>query len=335
METINLNPDPAPVPNVVPAPAPAPVVKNTKGRTIVFVVLIVVVLFILGGVAYYFMNRDKKIEIMELPIGPSPGPSPGPPSYVGPTPDTTPTDIPDEYENINLEALDANPGETILVTEEGSIYKQNESGSTTENYMAFPMNIPTSVSENFVYAYNPNDTAVNASTLTGSNQTWVNQTNKCPDYTYNCLFYERVEDGRVKKITNNEGVDLLEQFTNDLYDGKLSVYTENKKQITDMYELDEEGRLYVKRPDLPGGKFLVKPGENSAPGMFFLALILAYWATGKPKPNIVIDLPNKTRAEIMTNIENFNKSLKTTSTDVPNEALSDIRDRVVFASPST
>jgi hypothetical protein len=69
--------------------------------------------------------------------------------------------------------------------------------------------------------------------------------------------------------------------------------------------------------------------------MFFLALILVYWATGKPKPNIVIDLPNKTRAEIMTNIENFNKSLKTTSTDVPNEALSDIRDRVVFASPST
>lgn len=246
METINLNP--APVPNVVPAPAPAPapVVKNTKGRTIVFVVLIVVVLFILGGVAYYFMNRDKKIEIMELPIGPSPGP----PSYVGPSPDTTPTDIPEDDENVNLEALDANPGETILVTEEGSIYKQTESGSTTENYMAFPMNIPTSVSENFVYAYNPNDTAVNASTLTGSNQTWVNQTNKCPDYTYNCLFYERVEDGRVKKITNNEGVDLLEQFTNDLYDGKLSVYTENKKQITDMYELDEEGRLYVKRPKI-------------------------------------------------------------------------------------
>ena len=315
METINLNPAPAPVPNVVPDPAPAPVVKNTKGRTIVFVVLIVVVLFILGGVAYYFMNRDKKIEIMELPIGPSPGPSPGPPSYAGPSPDTTPTDIPEDNENVNLEALDANPGETILVTEEGSIYKQTESGSTTENYMAFPMNIPKSVSENFVYAYNPNDTAVNASTLTGSNQTWVNQTNKCPDYTYNCLFYERVEDGRVKKITNNEGVDLLEQFTNDLYDGKLSVYTENKKQITDMYELDEEGRLYVKRPDLPGGKILAKPGVNSAPGMFFLALILVYWATGKPKPNIVIDLPNKTRAEIMTNIENFNKSLKTTSTE--------------------
>lgn len=303
METINLNS--APVPNVVPAPAP--VVKNTKGRTIVFVVLIVVVLFILGGVAYYFMNRDKKIEIMELPIGPSPGPSPGPPSYVGPSPDTTPTDIPEDDENVNLEALDANPGETILVTEEGSIYKQTESGSTTENYMAFPMNIPTSVSENFVYAYNPNDTAVNASTLMGSNQTWVNQTNKCPDYTYNCLFYERVEDGRVKKITNNKGVDLLEQFTNDLYDGKLSVYTENKKQITDMYELDEEGRLYVKRPDLSGGKILAKPGVNSAPGMFFLALILMYWATGKPKPNIVIDLPNKTRAEIMTNIKNITK----------------------------
>jgi len=112
METINLNPAPAPVPNVVPDPAPTPVVKNTKGGTIVFVVLIVVVLFILGGVAYYFMNRDKKSEIKELPIGPIPGPSPGPPSYVGPTPDTTPTDIPDEYENINLEALDANPGET-------------------------------------------------------------------------------------------------------------------------------------------------------------------------------------------------------------------------------
>jgi hypothetical protein len=102
-----------------------------------------------------------------------------------------------------------------------------------------------------------------------------------------------------------------------------------------MYELDEEGRLYVKRPDLPGGKILAKPGVNSAPGMFFLALILVYWATGKPKPNIVIDLPNKTRAEIMTNIENLNKSLNTTSTDVPNETLSDVRDRIGFASPTT
>ena len=197
------------------------------------------------------------------------------------------------------------------------------------------MNIPTSVSENFVYAYNPNDTSVNASTLLGSSQTWVNETNKCPDYTYNCLFYERVEDGRVKKITNNEGVDLLEQFTNDLYDGKLTMYTENKQQFTDNYELDEQGRLYLKRPELPGGKFLVKPGENSAPGMFFLALIITYWATGKPKPNIVIDLPNKTRAEIMTNIENFNNSPDTTATDVPNETLSDIRDQVDFVIPTT
>jgi hypothetical protein len=191
--------------------------------------------------------------------------------------------------------LDENLGDTIVVTEEGSEY-QNNNGSNTENYMIFPMNVPASVSENFVYAYNPNDTAVNATTLMGSNQTWVSQTNKCPDYTYNCLFYERVEDGRVKKITNNSGVDLLQQFTDDLYDGKLTVYTENSEQFANMYELDENGRLFLKKN---GENVQMKPGVNVPPGMFFMALVLKYYSTGKPKPKIVIDLPNKTKSEIM------------------------------------
>ena len=277
MDVVNLNPSTTPVQPT-----------KSRGGTLIYMIVVIALLLSLIAAGYLFYKSQSQ-EVIDLSkyAGPTTGPSPGP---------TTGPSMSEEDDSIvNVEALDENPGDTIVVTEEGSEY-QNNDGSNTENYMIFPMNVPASVSENFVYAYNPNDTAVNATTLMGSNQTWVSQTNKCPDYTYNCLFYERVEDGRVKKITNNSGVDLLQQFTDDLYDGKLTVYTENSEQFANMYELDENGRLFLKKN---GENVQMKPGVNVPPGMFFMALVLKYYSTGKPKPKIVIDLPNKTKSEIM------------------------------------
>ena len=293
MEAVNLNPSTTPVQPV-----------KSRGGTFIYMIVVIALLLSLIAAGYlFYKSQTQGVIDLSKYAGPSPGPTPGPtpdPSP-GPTPDPSPDptpgpSMPEEDDSIvNVEPLDENLGDTIVVTEEGSEY-QNKDGSNTENYMIFPMNVPASVSENFVYAYNPNDTAVNATTLMGSNQTWVSQTNKCPDYTYNCLFYERVEDGRVKKITNNSGVDLLQQFTDDLYDGKLTVYTENSEQFANMYELDENGRLFLKKN---GENVQMKPGVNVPPGMFFMALVLKYYSTGKPKPKIVIDLPNKTKSEIM------------------------------------
>src|SRR6056300_1092721 len=281
MDVVDLNPTIAPVQSVKP-----------RGGTVIYVIVVIALLLSLIAAGYlFYKSQTQGVIDLSKYAGPSPGPTPGP------SPDPSPgPSMPEEDDSIvNVESLDENLGDTIVVTEEGSEY-QNNNGSNTENYMIFPMNVPASVSENFVYAYNPNDTAVNATTLMGSNQTWVSQTNKCPDYTYNCLFYERVEDGRVKKITNNSGVDLLQQFTDDLYDGKLTVYTENSEQFANMYELDENGRLFLKKN---GENVQMKPGVNVPPGMFFMALVLKYYSTGKPKPKIVIDLPNKTKSEIM------------------------------------
>ena len=274
MNVANLNPMVAPV---QPIQAVQPV-KSGGGGTFIYVIVVIMLLVSLIAAGYFFYKSQSQ-EVIDLSkyAGPSPIPSAGP----SPGPTTGPSM--------------SEEGDTIVVTEEGSEY-QNNDGSNTENYMIFPMNAPASVSENFVYAYNPNDTAVNATTLMGSNQTWVSQTNKCPDGTLDCLFYERIEDGRVKKITNNSGVDLIQQFTDDLYDDKLTVYTENSEQFANMYELDENGRLFLKKN---GENVQMKPGVNVVPGMFFMALVLKYYSTGKPKPKIVIDLPNKTKSEIM------------------------------------
>ena len=285
MDVVNLNPSTTPVQPT-----------KSRGGTLIYMIVVIALLLSLIAAGYLFYKSQSQ-EVIDLSkyAGPTTGPSPGPTTGPSPGPTTGPSMSEEDDSIVNVEALDENPGDTIVVTEEGSEY-QNNDGSNTENYMIFPMNVPASVSENFVYAYNPNDTAVNATTLMGSNQTWVSQTNKCPDYTYNCLFYERVEDGRVKKITNNSGVDLLQQFTDDLYDGKLTVYTENSEQFANMYELDENGRLFLKKN---GENVQMKPGVNVPPGMFFMALVLKYYSTGKPKPKIVIDLPNKTKSEIM------------------------------------
>ena len=190
-------------------------------------------------------------------------------------------------------------GPVVNVTEDGSSIEKYRSG--TENYIAFPR-VDESVSPYLVYAYNPNDSKV-TSNMMGSSETWNNDTKKCPDGTLDCLYYERVTDGRVTAITDKDGKELIQTFIDDYWGGKLTAYDEHADSFP--VKMDEGGALYNERG---GTKMYLKPGVNFAPGMFLLALMINLKKKyPNKKPVINIDLPSKTRKEIDDALQAMNQ----------------------------
>ena len=188
------------------------------------------------------------------------------------------------------EEVKEDEGPVVNVSEDGSSIETYTSGR--ENYIAFPR-VDESVSPYVVYAYNPNDSKV-SSTMMGSDETWNNDTKKCPDGTLDCLYYERVTGGRVTAITDKNGKDLIQTFIDDYWGGKLTAYDEHAGSFE--IKMDEGGALYNERG---GTKMYLKPGVNSPPGMFLLALMINLKKKyPNKKPIIKIDLPAKTRKEI-------------------------------------
>jgi hypothetical protein len=219
------------------------------------VVGLVVVLIILGGAAVLvYMNKDKLFKKKEV------------------------------------EEVEVDEGPVVNVTEDGSSIEKYRTG--TENYIAFPK-VDKSVSPYFVYAYNPNDSKV-TSNMMGSSETWNNDTKKCPDGTLDCLYYERVTDGRVTAITDKDGKDLIKTFIDDYWGGKLTAFDEHAASFE--LKMNEGGAMYTERN---GTKLYLKPGVNFPPGVFLLALLINLKKKyPKKKPVIKIDLPAKTRKEI-------------------------------------
>ena len=222
------------------------------------VVGLVVVLIILGGAAVLvYMNKDKLFKKKE----------------------------------VKVEEVKEDEGPVVNITEDGSSIEKYRSG--TENYLAFPK-VDKSVSPYFVYAYNPNDSKV-TSNMMGSSETWNNDTKKCPDGTLDCLYYERVTDGRVTAITDKDGKDLIKTFIDDYWGGKLTAFDEHAASFP--VDMDEGGQLITTKPN--GETLNLKPGVNTPPGMFLLALMINLKKKyPKKKPVIKIDLPAKTRKEI-------------------------------------
>ena len=222
------------------------------------VVGLVVVLIILGGAAVLvYMNKDKLFKKKE----------------------------------VKVEEVKEDEGPVVNITEDGSSIEKYRTG--TENYIAFPK-VDKSVSPYFVYAYNPNDSKV-TSNMMGSSETWNNDTKKCPDGTLDCLYYERVTDGRVTAITDKDGKDLIKTFIDDYWDGKLTAFDEHAASFE--IDMDEGGQMSVTKPN--GETLNLKPGVNTPPGMFLLALMINLKKKyPKKKPVIKIDLPAKTRKEI-------------------------------------
>jgi hypothetical protein len=232
------------------------------------VVGLVVVLIILGGAAVLvYMNKDKLFKKKEV------------------------------------EEVEVDEGPVVNITEDGSSIEKYR--SRRENYLAFPK-VDKSVSPYFVYAYNPNDSKVTSNML-GSSETWNNDTKKCPDGTLDCLYYERVTDGRVTAITDKDGKDLIKTFIDDYWDGKLTAFDEHAASFP--VDMDEGGQLIATKPN--GETLFLKPGVNAPPGMFLLALMINLKKKyPNKKPVIKIDLPTKTREEIETLLRAMNEKAR-------------------------
>jgi hypothetical protein len=182
--------------------------------------------------------------------------------------------------------------ETIVI---GGGEKQT---SGTEGYIAMAnRNVPIDVSPYNLYAYNPKS-------LTGTfggSDIFNQSTGKCPDGTLDCLYYEKVENDRVVDILDKDGNKFVQQFVDDFYDGKLPLLDDalTKHDITEMYKLTEDNKImkkirrsgYITEAQQEGTWETAKPGIDIPVGQYLIILMILYKLTGKPKPNVVIDLP--------------------------------------------
>lgn len=193
--------------------------------------------------------------------------------------------------------------------------KKNDQGGEviviggTEGYISMPdtKEVPTSVSEYTVIAYDPDTTSMNTASSWEENK-------ECPGGGHDCLYIERVENGRVTAITDKDGNDFLQKFVDDLYSGKLSKIDDMiKNDIENMKKtrkLSEDNKLMVKVGDNwvtidPGTKYEFdlegggKQEINMSISQYLVILMVLYKAEGKPKPIIKIDTPAVKR-EVMT-----------------------------------
>ena len=205
-----------------------------------------------------------------------------------------------------------------------------EQTSGTESYISMPStrHVPIEESPYTVYAYNPN-----ATKWGDENQIFDHRTGKCSDGTRDCLYYERVENGRVIDITNKDGKRLVQQFVDDFYDGKLPLldtYFKDNPDEMKRYALTRSNKLQYKNPDTEYWE-MVKPGANNdmPVGIYLLTVMVLYKLTGKPKPNVVIDLPAVKREDIKKFREEKMKKKRETeeAKDGPAIRITEPRDR--------
>ena len=171
----------------------------------------------------------------------------------------------------------------------------------TEGYISMPETdkVPTSVSEYTVIAYDPDSTSLNSASSWEENQ-------ECPGGGHDCLYIERVENGRVTAITDKDGNDFLQKFVDDLYAGKLDkldkMIAEDYENMKKTKKLSEDNKLMAKLGDNwvkidPGIKYEYenerggKQEINMPIAQYLVILMVMYKAEGKPKPTIKIDMP--------------------------------------------
>jgi hypothetical protein len=184
--------------------------------------------------------------------------------------------------------------ETIIIGGE-----EEQTGGTEGYVMMANKNVPLEVSPYNLYAYNPNSTS---DPNRGGVDIFNEDDGKCPDGTLDCLYFEKVTNGRVTDITDKDGNKLVQQFVDDFYDGKLPLLDrlfEDKPQILETLKLSEDNKLMelkVTPPESEGETettswVKIKPGIDKPVGQYLIITMALYKVTGKPKPNVVIDLP--------------------------------------------
>jgi hypothetical protein len=177
----------------------------------------------------------------------------------------------------------------------------NKQTSGREGYIMMPNSfVPYDHSEYNVYAYNPNSIA---NPNVGGPDIFDEDQRTCPNEngirTFDCLYYENVTDGRVTDIIDKDGNKLIQQFVDDFYDGKLPLLDDlliKHPEIGEKYELSEDNKLMM-RSGIDNSLEKVIPGTDLEVGLYLMMVMVLYKLTGKPKPNVVIDLPAVKRAD--------------------------------------
>jgi hypothetical protein len=187
-------------------------------------------------------------------------------------------------------SLGPSPGPSVQEPET-IVIGGGEQTSGSEGYVMMANdNVPIDAfdgAEYNLYAYNPNSIS---DPNRGGADIFNKDDGKCPDQTLDCLYLERVTNGRVTDITDKDGNKLIQQFVDDFYDGKLPLLDQmlEKPQVLEQNKLSEDNKL-MKLKD--GSWVKINPGTDMPVGQYLTIVMVLYKAMGKPKPNVVIDLP--------------------------------------------
>jgi hypothetical protein len=285
MDVANLNPMVAPNSggNLIPKN-----LNSGSGSTIIYIVVVLVILILLVAVGYFAMKSSKQEE-----TGTGTGVIVSGKGVVYTEKDVAEQKILDAREQAYI-AYQLERGNPVELEEDGSLASSDtttdgdtpsetirisDEGSMIENYIVMPDNIDY---EYQTYAYNPKDTDINGSAIT-----FDKETNKCPDGTLDCLYYTRVEDGRVTSISDKDGVELIEKFTEDLWNGRLELLeTPDSVEMMKAYELNEKKQL------MRDGK-VVKPGVDLTVGQYLIIFSIMYRLGAAASPKIIYDFSPK------------------------------------------
>ena len=295
MEAVNLNPMIAPISgeNVV-------MNSSSGSSTVIYFVVVLIVLILLVAVGYFAMKSSKQETTVTGVTVAGEG--------VVFTEEEVASEELKRQKELAYIAYQTEQGNPPELNEDGSLVSDiisgdtpepepetiniTDEGSRVENYIVMPDTIDIDY-EYQTYAYNPMDTNIN-----GSAMTFDKQTNKCPDGTLDCLYYTRVEDGKVKSISDKDGNELIDKFMDDLWNGKLELLeTPDSLEMMKAYELNEKRQL------MRDGKVL-KPGVDLTVGQYLLLFSVMYRETGLLRPKIVYNFPaKKVSAKTQVSIE--------------------------------
>ena len=287
MDVANLNPMVAPM--VAPNSGGNVIPKNLNsgsGSTVIYIVVVLVILILLVAVGYFAMKSSKQEETGTGVIVSGKG-------VVYTEKEVADQKLLDAREQAYI-AYQLERGNPVKLEEDGSLASSDrttdgdtpsetirisDEGSMIENYIVMPDNIDY---EYQTYAYNPKDTDINGSAIT-----FDKETNKCPDGTLDCLYYTRVEDGRVTSISDKDGVELIEKFTEDLWNGRLELLeTPDSVEMMKAYELNDKKQL------MRDGK-VVKPGVELTVGQYLIIFSIMYRLGAAAPPKIIYDFSPK------------------------------------------
>jgi len=331
MDVANLNPMVSPNSGGIP---------NEPGSNVLYIIIVLVILILLVVVGYFAMRSDghpEGVTVTKEAV-----------FFTEEAAEEARLNRQKEQAYIAYQTERGNPPE---LNEDGSLVSDiitpsgpdiepetiriSDEGSMIENYIIMPDNIDY---EYQTYAYNPKDTSLNGSAIT-----FDRETNKCPDGTLDCLYYTRVEDGRVTSITDKDGIELIEKFTEDLWNGRLELLeTPESREMMKEYELNEKRQL------MRDGKVL-KPGVDLNVGQYLLIFSIMYRVGAAAPPKIIYDFSPKITnipiteilpdtpddaTEDVSSVEKEMEDLESEVEQTETPTLNDISAKITFVSPS-